>query len=284
MVAPKCAQLEVDRQPSNRPRASHLLGTNVLASLPPPQKFLLPHLQPPTETALLASQQALEAKYDEAAALLTTLQTSTDGLVASVESQRSAVEVELVEVRKAVEEMKEGERARDEWARRVREQVDEVVKSLPAVRTPPLCSHEPALTRSATMQMLEKQSQSSSQSLTDLQTELKSLKSLLIARRPNSVPTPSSPTPSVSVPVPYLTATAPEGTLPPPTRTSSFTARPPGIPSWQLKGATPVVAPAPVVVPAPAVEAVAAASEDTSASGVLVQKEDAGPVVVDASV
>jgi hypothetical protein len=99
------------------------------------QKFLLPSLQPPSETDLQASQAALEAKYDEAASLLQTLQDSTDAIASSLDEQKVQVEKDLEEVRKAVEEMREGERKRDEWARKVESQVEDMVKSLPGVRS-----------------------------------------------------------------------------------------------------------------------------------------------------
>lgn len=101
---------------------------------PVAQKFLVPHLQPPTETDLEASQRALEAKYDEAAELLKTLQDSTDAVAASLDEQKRDIDKELDEVRGAVKEMREGEKKRDEWAQSVGRQVDDMVKSLPGVR------------------------------------------------------------------------------------------------------------------------------------------------------
>ena len=93
----------------------------------------MPHLQPPTETDLEASQRALEAKYDEAASLLKTLQESTDAVATSLDEQRADIDKELQEVRDAVAEMREGEKKRDEWAKNIGRQVDEMAKSLPGV-------------------------------------------------------------------------------------------------------------------------------------------------------
>lgn len=93
----------------------------------------MPHLQPPSASELEAAQRALEAKYDEAAQLLQSLQLSTDSLTASLDEQKQQVEHKLAEVRKAVDEMREGERKREEWSTKVGEQVDEVVRGLPAV-------------------------------------------------------------------------------------------------------------------------------------------------------
>lgn len=141
--------------------------------------------------------------------------------------------------------------------------------------------------------MLEKQATAQAQSLTDLQTELKSLKSLLIARRPTSG--------SLSPSLPAYSDPAAAASSPP--RASSFTPRTPGIPSWQLKstatglagGSTPplpavptptsigggmysVPATGPHTVPAPTTPAAPSEVEDTSASGILVEKEDGTPV------
>ncbi|GAA5855145.1 hypothetical protein JCM9279_001968 [Rhodotorula babjevae] len=229
------------------------------------QKFLVPHLQPPTETDLEASQRALEAKYDEAAELLKTLQESTDAVAASLDEQKRDIEKELDEVRGAVKEMREGEKKRDEWAQSVGRQVDDMVKSLPG--------------------LLDKQASAQSTSLADLQTELKSLKSLLIARRPAPTSTPSSSSStstSTSAPAP-ASSTTPSSSLP-------FAIKPPGLPAWQLKSSSAAPAPAPAspaassgyAVPGSAAPAPASAPDsdkdkdkDPSASGVLVEKPDA---------
>lgn len=123
------------------------------SSAPCAQKFLVPHLQPPTETDLEASQRALEAKYDEAAELLKTLQDSTDAVAASLDEQKRDIDKELDEVRGAVKEMREGEKKRDEWAQSVGRQVDDMVKSLPGVR--PSSSLSRALVLSARQLVLE---------------------------------------------------------------------------------------------------------------------------------
>lgn len=53
------------------------------------------------------------------------------------------MEKDLVEVRKAVEEMRAGEAKREEEARKIKEQVDEIVSSLPNVRRPPSLTPAP---------------------------------------------------------------------------------------------------------------------------------------------
>ncbi|SCV72929.1 BQ2448_6854 [Microbotryum intermedium] len=256
------------------------------------QKFVVPHLQPPSESELEAAQKALEAKYDEAAEMLTTLQQSTDALSQSLDEQKSAVEKELDEVRKAVEEMRDGEKRREEWSKKVGDQVDEVVRGLPG--------------------LLEKQASASAQSLTDLQTELKSLKSLLIARRPTpatSAYTPPTalvaapiangsssstagptavPTESTATATSTPATTTASGSSDATTRSSSpFSVRKPGIPAWQRSGASSAslasgssTSLATAVADGSSSSAGKVDDQDPSASGVLVEKEDASPAPV----
>ncbi|GAA6002653.1 Pex14p [Rhodotorula paludigena] len=244
------------------------------------QKFLVPHLQPPSETDLEASQRALEAKYDEAAALLRTLQESTDAVAQSLDVQKADVEKELDEVRRAVSEMREGEKKRDEWAKNVGRQVDDMVKSLPS--------------------LLDKQASAQTSSLADLQTELKSLKSLLIARRPPATTSTSTgalpSSPSSSTPAPSTATPAPTAPAAPPASHSTlpFNIRPPGLPAWQLKSsnssstssgvagaaaspsasgtATPAAGSAAGGYAVPGSVAGGEGEKDPSASGVLVEK------------
>lgn len=196
-------------------------------------------------------------------------------------------------MRSAVEEMREAERRREEWASKVGSQVEEVVRTLPA--------------------LVEKQATSTGASLTELQGELKSLKSLLIARRPaapspsasSSSPSlvgagiPNAPAPGNNVIPPPATSTSP---YTPTTSTSTatpspplFSSRKPGIPAWQMRGTTAQglassqtsLPGSAYIAPAPGGGAAVAAQgagedkvvEDTSASGVLVEKEDASATV-----
>lgn len=137
------------------------------------------------------------------------------------------------------------------------------------------------LTRTFALQLLDKQASAQTSSLNDLQTELKSLKSLLIARRPTApaAPTPSPGSPASTPGLANSTSSATGGSSLP------FNIKPPGLPAWQLKGssssANPVGGSAPAApstggysVP----DSTATASEkdkDPSASGVLVEKPDA---------
>ncbi|KAK4053582.1 peroxisomal membrane protein pex14 [Microbotryomycetes sp. JL221] len=250
------------------------------------KKYVVPHLQPPSETDLERAQQALEAKYDEAAQVLKELQSSTDALSQSLDEQRASVEKELESVRQGVSEMKEGERRREEWSKKVQEQVDDVARNLPT--------------------LIEKQSSSHAQQLNELQTELKSLKSLLIARRPATTPSQSTtPQPSASTTTTIGNSTFPNSSSTYGASTSSTAGtttptgqetgrvspsgglglRKPGIPAWQMRGSASSVGSSSQPLSTTATSSTSdageatgsKASEDTSASAVLVHKEDAQP-------
>ncbi|KAK4046131.1 60S ribosomal protein L21A [Microbotryomycetes sp. JL201] len=248
------------------------------------RKYVVPHLQPPSESELEAAQKALEAKYDEAAEVLKTLQQSTDALAASLDEQKQAIDTQLDQVKQGVAEMKEGERRREEWSKKVQDQVDDVARNLPS--------------------LIEKQSSTHAQQLTELQTELKSLKSLLIARRPTPTTSASGTTTSTignsSFPGSGSGGAAPSssastgGSITPTGQEtgrvspSGLGVRKPGIPAWQMRGSSAATLagstqPLPSSTPSSSTDSAAGdataskAPEDTSASGILVHKEDATP-------
>ncbi|THH06819.1 hypothetical protein EW145_g3828 [Phellinidium pouzarii] len=154
------------------------------------QKFLMPHLRPPTSTAYESDRDSLTEQFNAAEALLKEIQTETAAVRQAVEDQNLKVEQTTQDVDACVKEMREGEtKARDEM-REIREEVNSIREMLP--------------------KMIEKNKESQTQSLSELQQELKSLKALLLSRGPSQ---PTTPSPSLS----------------------SFTGRP-SIPSWQLEG------------------------------------------------
>jgi len=149
------------------------------------KKYLLPHLQPPTSSVYEADRDALNAQFDVAEALLKEIQSQTEAVRTAVEEQKEKIDKITQDVESVVSEVREGEvRFKDEL-KEVREEVDNVRDMLP--------------------KMLEKNKETQSQSLAELQQEMKSLKALLLSR---------GPTASVS-PLP------------------SFSGRP-SIPAWQL--------------------------------------------------
>ncbi|KAI0274639.1 peroxisomal membrane anchor protein conserved region-domain-containing protein [Gloeopeniophorella convolvens] len=153
------------------------------------RKYLLPHLRPPTSSAYEQDRDALTAQFDAAEALLKDIRAETSAVKAAVASQQERVDKVTADVEAAAQQMREGEsRARDEM-REIREEVNNIREMLP--------------------KMIEKNKEAQTQSLGELQQDLKSLKTLLLSRAPGtSAPTPPLPT---------------------------FPPRP-SIPSWQLTG------------------------------------------------
>ncbi|KAG6334299.1 hypothetical protein ID866_4796 [Astraeus odoratus] len=157
-------------------------------------KYMLPHLKPPAATAYEQDRDALTTQFDAAEALLKEIQAETASVRAAVEEQNEKVDKATKDVESVVVEMREGEaRTRDEM-REIRDEVENIREMLP--------------------KMIEKNKEAQKQSLSELQQELKSLKTILLSRG--------------------------SGTLPsaPPTPLPGLAGRP-SIPAWQLAGTSP---------------------------------------------
>lgn len=156
-------------------------------------------------TAYEADKDALTAQFDAAEDLLKEIQAETAAVKAVVEEQRSHVERVTQDVEAAVKEMRESEvKTRDEM-REIRSEVTNIHEMLPKVRfgiLKALCMSSPIV------QMIEKNKEAQSQSLGELQQELKSLKTLLLGR----------------------------GTVTPSTPSIAGLQTKPSIPAWQLAG------------------------------------------------
>jgi len=155
------------------------------------RKYLFPHLQPPSSTAYEEDRDALTAQFDAAEALLKEIRAEASTVKVAVENQKEKVDKVTADVEVAVQQMREGEsRARDEM-REIREEVNNIREMIP--------------------KMIEKNKEAQTQSLGELQQDLKSLKTLLLSR-----------TPSTSTSAPPLPGFPPR----------------PSIPSWQLSGSS----------------------------------------------
>ncbi|KAK0555877.1 peroxisomal membrane protein pex14 [Tilletia horrida] len=201
------------------------------------KRYLFPHLQPPNATALEADLQRLNAKYDEVEAALASIDEETQAIRNGVDEQRADVERSVAAIDKALEQLQEGERRRDEDMKAVKREVDRMKDELPGLFT--------------------KTKEAQSASLQDLQSELKSLKALLVSRNGPAAQPPPSPS---AIPVPTNGAPARSYSPAPPTNgyphagaaaapaapaspsVSSHTGGPPlfsskpSIPAWQLAG------------------------------------------------
>jgi peroxin-14 len=157
----------------------------------------------------------LTAQFDAAEALLKEIQAESAAVRAAVEAQKEQIDQTTKNVDAMVREVQDGEaKTRDEM-REMRDEINSIREMLPKVSLPSQLAHTiPQLHP----QMIERNKDSQTQSLAELQHELKSLKALLLSRGP-TIPSSSLPT----TPLPALGR--------------------PSIPAWQLAGASPNVTP-----------------------------------------
>ncbi|GMK59191.1 hypothetical protein CspeluHIS016_0702060 [Cutaneotrichosporon spelunceum] len=173
------------------------------------RKYLAPHLKPPSSTAFQETSASLAEQYDAAQAALDDLKKQTEELTNSAEEERTRVAAALDDVEAAAKAVRDAEaRWRDDM-REVRGEVESVRELVP--------------------RLIEKHSQAQNTALTELQSELRSLKTLLVARQgqPPDASGAASPVPG---PLPSSTTQAANALLAPRTGKAS-------IPAWQLAAA-----------------------------------------------
>ncbi|KAG8712299.1 peroxisomal membrane protein pex14 [Ceratobasidium sp. 394] len=136
------------------------------------KKYIMPHLQPPSEDAFEATSSQLNAQFDEAAALLKQIQEDTVAAHHAVQQQQEAVDSAVEEVKTVMAELRKGEEKSQNEMREIRSEIDNIRDMLP--------------------KMLDANKEAQSHSLAELHQEIKSLKALLVTRRPESPSTTSS--------------------------------------------------------------------------------------------
>ncbi|KAI9633430.1 peroxisomal membrane anchor protein conserved region-domain-containing protein [Dioszegia hungarica] len=133
-------------------------GMSVLA-----KKYLLPHLRPPSSSSFQQTSSSLSEQFAEADRLLNDLQASTTKLQETLDSDRERVTAVVEGVEEATRMVKDGEEKWREEMREVRGEVESLRELVP--------------------RLIEKHATSQSNSLQDLQSELRSLKTLLQSRQ-----------------------------------------------------------------------------------------------------
>ncbi|ORX40858.1 peroxisomal membrane anchor protein conserved region-domain-containing protein [Kockovaella imperatae] len=151
------------------------------------RKYLLPHLQPPSTTSFQQTSQDLTSSYDEAAQLLRELSDQTNQLQTSLENDRERIDKVVDDVELAVKSVKDGEERWREEMRDMRGEVDSLKDLVP--RGKPWFIHNthtvasPLLSLLTQSQVMEKHASNQSSALSELQNELRSLKTLLQSRQ-----------------------------------------------------------------------------------------------------
>ena len=158
------------------------------------RRYLYPHLQPPNKTVLEEEREALEAKYDEVALHMEELDQTTEAMSQGLAAQQSAIQASVRGVNDLVAESRSREEQRDKDLEHMKSEMESM--------------------REEFASMLERSRASSITALTDLQGELKSLRSLLVSRGGLSTPSASAPA---------------ESSAPPPAKAA------PQFPAWQLE-------------------------------------------------
>jgi len=182
------------------------------------KKFLVPALRPPTQTELEEAQARLEQKYDEVSGFLQTIQTDTEIVKKEMTQQTEKLDLAMKDVQSAVEECLSGEIKRDQ-------ELDSVKQEVEGLRT-------------CVQQMMQSNKEAQTAAIVDLQTELKSLKSLMAARPgPTSMSNLAGSSSNGISPrsQPNGSGLNSFGMQPQSNSLSKFnTSRPVGLPAWQL--------------------------------------------------
>lgn len=97
------------------------------------QKYVSPHLKPPSATAYEEDKDAMAAQFDAAEALLREIQAETTAVRVAVEEQNEKVTKVTEEVANVVKDMREGEAHTRNEMREIREEVNTVREMLPKV-------------------------------------------------------------------------------------------------------------------------------------------------------
>ena len=187
------------------------------------KKYLMPHLQPPNANVLEADLDSLTAKYDEVASQLQALDAQTLAVKQGLDEQKAEVEKSIKEVEECVQSVRENEKRRDGELDRIRDDVDGIRKELGS--------------------LFEKSKQAQTNSLSELQSELKSLKSLLVSRgtvggQSGGMHGATAPVPPRPYSVGYGAGSYGSPSIGTPTGDASPPHIPkPTIPAWQLAGA-----------------------------------------------
>ncbi|KAI9803032.1 MAG: hypothetical protein M1825_002267 [Sarcosagium campestre] len=133
------------------------------------KRYLYPLIAPPTAPQLEQDKKSIDESFEKAFALLEQLSADTEALKSSEQARTERLDTALREVEEVIAELKSSSRRREEDGRRLGDEVRGLKELIPRA--------------------LETQKESNDGRLRDLNTELKSLKTL-VGNRMGSVPRP----------------------------------------------------------------------------------------------
>ncbi|KAI8140893.1 peroxisomal membrane anchor protein conserved region-domain-containing protein [Fennellomyces sp. T-0311] len=171
------------------------------------KKLLGPWFQVPTQKELDEDKEKLDAQFQAVEDSLKDLKQQTSDALTKVSSQSKKIDESLSGLETVLKDLKQGDAERDQEFKNVKSDVESLKELLP--------------------RMLDRNKDAQANVLTDLQNEVKSLKSLLMARRPvpsvDSPSTPGAPEPS-----------SPSGLSARLTNALNSSSSRAGIPAWQM--------------------------------------------------
>ncbi|KAI8365365.1 peroxisomal membrane anchor protein conserved region-domain-containing protein [Radiomyces spectabilis] len=183
------------------------------------KKLFGPWFKVPTQKELEEDKEKLDAQFQAVEDSLKDIKDQTNEALTTVSSQSKKVEESLESLEGVLKDLKEGDASRDKEFEKVKGDVDSLKELVP--------------------KMLDRNKEAQAAILNDLQNEIKSLKSLMLSRRPttpgsslleqgsssNPIQSPSTPGASTDGLSPRLAATLNAGNRP-------------GIPAWQMAAAS----------------------------------------------
>ncbi|KAG2227690.1 hypothetical protein INT45_004732, partial [Circinella minor] len=184
------------------------------------KKLLGPWFQVPTQKELEEDKEKLDAQFQAVEDSLGDLKKQTDDALSKVSTQSKKIDDSLSGLETVLKDLKQGDAERDQEFKKIKTDVETLKDLIP--------------------RMMDRNKDSQAGVMTDLQNEVKSLKSLLLSRRPlnpNEVSTsPIGATPSPSN-IESPTASSPSGIslrLSNALNSSSSGSARAGIPAWQM--------------------------------------------------
>ncbi|KAJ3123563.1 peroxisomal membrane protein pex14 [Nowakowskiella sp. JEL0407] len=173
--------------------------------------YVLPHISWPTASALEEDTKKITSSLSVTTSALESVEKETVTLHKLVEEQSLQVSDEIGKLVAVLEELKVQESLRDKELVQIKQEVDEIKEMIP--------------------KLIDKSKEHQNSILTDLQSELKSLKTLMLNRRTYSEEQPSG-IPQLS----HDTVASPQTSLLPSFNKSIGK---PSIPAWQLESKSP---------------------------------------------
>lgn len=140
------------------------------------QRYIYPLVAPPTPERLEQDKKSIDEQFERAFGLVEQLAKDTEALKAAEKDRTERLDAALADLESTLSELKSANRRREDDANRVRDDVQSLKNSLPRA--------------------MDAQKEQTDNRMKDLNTELKSLKTLISQRMAPAGPSSSAPAPA----------------------------------------------------------------------------------------